>query len=160
MTRLGDQIREARKARRFSQRKLAERAGVAFTTVQRVERNENNNKGSIAMILNALNAAYPLDGDLRDELQSLLSAGVSSQPAEIETSDRLNALIQDDRDLLFASDIAPVLGVDANSIRRQADAEPAALGFPVIRVGSKTLIPRRPFIQYILGKEGTQCAGW
>ena len=72
-------------------------------------------------------------------------------------SDKLAALIRDDRDLLLATDIAPVLGVDANSIRRQADAEPGALGFPVIRVGAKTLIPRRPFIQYILGKEGTPC---
>lgn len=72
-------------------------------------------------------------------------------------SKALMALIQDDRDLLFAADIAPILGVDANSIRRQADAEPGALGFPVIRIGAKTLIPRRPFIQYILGKEGTQC---
>lgn len=74
-------------------------------------------------------------------------------------SDKMTALIQDERDLLFATDVAPVLGVDANSIRRQADVEPAALGFPVIRVGSKTLIPRRPFIQFILGKEETICAG-
>lgn len=68
-------------------------------------------------------------------------------------SDKLAALIRDDRDLLLATDIAPVLGVDANSIRRQADAEPQALGFPVIRVGSKTLIPRRPFLRFIIGEE-------
>lgn len=66
-------------------------------------------------------------------------------------NEKLTALIRDDRDLILASDIAPVLGVDANSIRRQADVEPTALGFPVIRVGARTLIPRRPFIMFILG---------
>ena len=32
------------------------------------------------------------------------------------------------------------------------------LGFPVIRIGARTLIPRRPFIQFILGKEESTCA--
>ena len=67
--------------------------------------------------------------------------------------DLLQALIQDDRDIILAADIAPILGVTANSIRRQADVAPEALGFRVIRVGERTLIPRRPFLQYILGKE-------
>ena len=68
-------------------------------------------------------------------------------------SEKLILLMRDERDLLLAADIAPVLGVDANSIRRQADVKPGALGFPVIRVGSKTLIPRRPFLRFILGEE-------
>ena len=75
-------------------------------------------------------------------------------------SDKLAALIRDKRDLLLATDIAPILGVDPNSIRRQADVEPTALGFPVIRVGAKTLIPRKPFILFILGEEVMQCADW
>ena len=64
-------------------------------------------------------------------------------------SDKLAALIRDDRIFLLATDIAPILGVDPNSIRRQADVEPQALGFPVTRIGSKTLIPRIPFLRFI-----------
>lgn len=73
-------------------------------------------------------------------------------------SEKMAALIHDERDLLLPSDIAPVLGVNPNSIRLQADVEPAALGFPVIRIGARTLIPRRPFIQFIMGREETSCA--
>lgn len=68
-------------------------------------------------------------------------------------SETLTELIMDDRDILRPTDIAPILGVDPNSIRRQADIEPAALGFPVIRIGSRTLIPRRPFLRFILGEK-------
>ena len=73
-----------------------------------------------------------------------------------KADEALKALEVDDRMLLLASDIAPVLGVDPNSIRKQADVEPGALGFPVIRIGSKTLIPRVPFLVYITGKEASQ----
>lgn len=50
------------------------------------------------------------------------------------------------------SDVAPVLGVDPHSIRLQAEEEPRALGFNVIRVGNKTLIPRLPFIRFVEGE--------
>lgn len=53
--------------------------------------------------------------------------------------------------LLLAKDIAPVLGLDAHSIRLQAEEDPSMLGFSVIRCGNRTLIPRIPFIRYIEG---------
>jgi len=68
-------------------------------------------------------------------------------------TDRLSELLNDERDIVMAADIAPILGVTANSIRRQADIEPGALGFRVIRIGERTLIPRVPFIRFILGEE-------
>ena len=63
----------------------------------------------------------------------------------------LEAILASDRLTLTPVEIAPVLGVDAQSIRIQADAEPAALGFPVIRIGCRTIIPRAPFVQYLTG---------
>ena len=50
---------------------------------------------------------------------------------------------------------APVLSVHPNSIRASASTEEGrnALGFPVVRVGTRTLIPRIPFLRY-LGWEG------
>lgn len=50
---------------------------------------------------------------------------------------------------------ALVLSVNPNSIRVSASTEEGrnALGFPVVRVGTRTLIPRIPFLRY-LGWEG------
>lgn len=48
-----------------------------------------------------------------------------------------------------------VLGIDPNTLRWQARSEPAALGFPVIVVKSRTYIPRLPLIQFLTGKEET-----
>ena len=45
-----------------------------------------------------------------------------------------------------------VLGIDPNTIRWQARDNPAALGFPVIVVKSRTYIPRIPFIRFVTGE--------
>lgn len=64
----------------------------------------------------------------------------------------LDALKADDRLLLTAADIAPVLGVDPQSIRLQVAADASALGFPCIRVGGRTMFPRVSFIRTITGE--------
>lgn len=56
-----------------------------------------------------------------------------------------------DKATLLPTDVAPVLGVNAHSLRIQAASGPELLGFPVIRVGTRTLIPRLPFLAYIEG---------
>jgi len=53
-----------------------------------------------------------------------------------------------DKAMLTPAEIAPVLGVDPHSIRI---ADPAALGFPVSKIGKRTLIPRKPFLQFVEG---------
>lgn len=50
--------------------------------------------------------------------------------------------------MLIPSDIADYIGSDAHSIRLQARANAAALGFPVILVGNRTLIPREGFVRF------------
>lgn len=45
-----------------------------------------------------------------------------------------------------------ILGIDPNTIRWQARDNPAALGFPVIVVKSRTYIPRIPFIRFVTGE--------
>lgn len=59
-----------------------------------------------------------------------------------------------DKTMLLAKDVVPVLGCDAHSIRIQARQDPDLLGFPVVVIGNRTLIPRRPFLAYI-GEEET-----
>lgn len=54
-----------------------------------------------------------------------------------------------DKVMLLASDVAPVLGCDPHSIRLQAREFPEALGFPVVVIGNRTLIPRKPFLAYL-----------
>ena len=53
-----------------------------------------------------------------------------------------------DKDWLVPTDVAGVLQVSAYSISLQARDDPAKLGFPVVRIGSRTKIPRVGFIKY------------
>ena len=64
----------------------------------------------------------------------------------------LEELQKDQRILIDAADVAPSLGVNPQSIRGQAHLEPKFLGFRVIVIGDRTLIPRKPFIEYITGQ--------
>lgn len=52
------------------------------------------------------------------------------------------------KDMLMPSDVAGFLGCDAHSIRLQARANPAALGFPVIVIGNQTRFPREGFVRF------------
>lgn len=61
----------------------------------------------------------------------------------------LNEIKNTDKPMLLPAEVAPVLGCDAHSIRIQARQAPDLLGFPVVVIGNRTLIPRRPFLAYI-----------
>lgn len=50
---------------------------------------------------------------------------------------------------LVPADVAPVLGCDPHFIRVAARDCPEQLGFPVTRLGSRTRIPRIPFLRYL-----------
>ena len=63
---------------------------------------------------------------------------------EIKTSQKI---------MLTPADVAPVLGCNPQSIRKQAQENPAWLGFNVSVVGKHTLIPRLPFIQFLTQHE-------
>ena len=52
---------------------------------------------------------------------------------------------------LTPAQVGAVLGINPNTIRWQAHNNPAALGFPVIVVKSRTYIPRIPFIRWMKG---------
>ena len=56
------------------------------------------------------------------------------------------------RAYLVPADIAPVLGCDPQTIRDMAAQRPEQLGFPVVRMGSRTKIPRVPFLRFMLGE--------
>lgn len=62
---------------------------------------------------------------------------------EIKASDKL---------MLTPADIAPVLGADPQDIRVAARLHPERLGFPVIVIGHRTKIPRKPFLDYVMGE--------
>lgn len=50
---------------------------------------------------------------------------------------------------LNAADIAPILGCDANWIRRAAHDAPQLIGFPVSVMASRVKIPRKPFLAFL-----------
>ena len=56
--------------------------------------------------------------------------------------------------MLVPSDVAGYLGCDAQSIRISARQAPELLRFPVIVVGTRTLIPREGFVRFCRGLEG------
>lgn len=53
---------------------------------------------------------------------------------------------------LTPADVATVLECQPQLIRVMAKTDPRLLGFPVIVLGSRTRIPRKPFLAY-LGEE-------
>ena len=53
-----------------------------------------------------------------------------------------------DKAVLTPAEVAPVLGVSPQSIRV---ADPVDLGFPVTKIGTRTLIPRKPFLAFVEG---------
>ena len=50
---------------------------------------------------------------------------------------------------LTPAEIAPVLECDPNSIRRQAQADPSKLGFPVTVLGARVKVNRIGFIAFL-----------
>ena len=67
----------------------------------------------------------------------------------------MNELINSDKTFVLATDIAPILGCTAQSIRVQARHDPSKLGFPTIVIGTRILIPRQKFMEF-LGLESNQ----
>lgn len=55
--------------------------------------------------------------------------------------------------MLVASDVAEYLRTDAQNIRLAARQAPGLLGFPVIVVGSRALIPKDGFVRFCRGLE-------
>lgn len=62
------------------------------------------------------------------------------------TLDEISAL---DRPMLLATEVAPVLGCDPQWVRDTARDNPDILGFPTVRIGTRTRIPRIPFLAYM-----------
>ena len=58
-------------------------------------------------------------------------------------------LLQSNEEYLTSAQIAPILGANAHTIRRQAKDAPELLGFPVIIMGNRVKIPRIPFLRYM-----------
>jgi hypothetical protein len=54
-----------------------------------------------------------------------------------------------DRPYLTPDDVAGVLECDPHAIRLAARDNPEQLGFPVMRVGRRTKIPRIPFLRFM-----------
>ena len=52
---------------------------------------------------------------------------------------------------LTPAQVGAVLGINPNTLRWQARVDPAALGFPVIVVKSRTYIPREAFLRWMNG---------
>ena len=54
-------------------------------------------------------------------------------------------------DIITPAIAAQVLGCDPAYIRVAARDAPEQLGFPVVRIGSRTKIPRAAFVRYMAG---------
>lgn len=63
----------------------------------------------------------------------------------------LEEIRKSDKLLLTASDVAQLLGFNAQSIRLQAREDPSKLGFPVIVIQNRLAIPREPFLRFVGG---------
>jgi hypothetical protein len=61
-----------------------------------------------------------------------------------------------EKTMLVPEEVRTVLGCDAHSIRLQAREYPEQMGFPVVVIGNRTLIPRKPFLAFL--GEGEEAA--
>lgn len=61
----------------------------------------------------------------------------------------LDEIKRSDKIFLTPADVAPVIGCDPHYIRIVARDAPEKLGFPVTRIGTRTKIPRVPFLRYL-----------
>ena len=61
----------------------------------------------------------------------------------------LEDIIRSNKPFITPQDAADVLQCSAQLIRIQARDNPEALGFPVIRVGNRTKIPRKAFVRFM-----------
>ena len=55
-------------------------------------------------------------------------------------------------ELISVEEAAKELHVNPQSIRNQAAKDVRAFGFPVVRIGSTTIIPREAFYKYLKGE--------
>lgn len=55
------------------------------------------------------------------------------------------------KEVLTCQDVAPVLQCNPATLHMQAVEQPEKLGFPVIVMGSRVKIPRRPFLIFMNG---------
>lgn len=82
-------------------------------------------------------------------------AAIISQPrGKGKRNMTLKEIMESDKAVLLAKDIAPVLECGEQAIRVQAQTKPEKLQFPVIAVGSRVKIPRIPFVEYMTKYRG------
>lgn len=62
--------------------------------------------------------------------------------------------------MLQPADIAEFIGCDPQSIRVQAKADASALGFPVIRIGSRCLFPTEGFVRFCRAQHLEETGSW
>lgn len=61
----------------------------------------------------------------------------------------LKEIEESTKEVLTCQDVAPVLQCNPATLHLQAIEEPWRLGFPVIVMGRRVKIPRRPFLGYM-----------
>lgn len=52
-------------------------------------------------------------------------------------------------EVLTCAQVAEVIGANPDTIRWQARKDPSKLGFPVIVIGNRVKIPKRPFLRHM-----------
>lgn len=56
-------------------------------------------------------------------------------------------------DIISVEEAAKELHVNPQSIRNQAAKDVRAFGFPVVRIGQTTIIPKEAFYKYLRGED-------
>ena len=56
------------------------------------------------------------------------------------------------KEMLTCEEISGVMGANPYTLHMQAELRPDLLGFPVVVLGRRVKIPRRPFLKWIKGE--------
>lgn len=63
----------------------------------------------------------------------------------------LDEIKSSSKEVLTCKDVAEVLACNPGTLHMQAIEQPWRLGFPVIVMGSRVKIPRKPFLNFMNG---------
>lgn len=142
----------------YTTEEVAKRYRVEVATVQRWVQNGR---------ITALDLGGGHDGpfvfrlsDL-EEFERNAEVGKTTKPKEPSSTPKstrttLDTIRQMSRETLTPAIVAGVIGCDPHYIRLAAREVPEQLGFPTIVMGSRVLIPREAFLQFMEGEQSKE----
>lgn len=140
--RLGANLRILRRARKLTLGQVSRQADVALNVLNAYEKHQD-----LPNLYNLLKLAKYYHTSLDDLVFTRAKeGGYELLRGDARALDRVRA---SEDPLITVVDASLILGCDPNTLRVQANEDPAKLGFPLTIIGTRVKIPRLPFLAHL-----------